>query len=119
MALLGPTLLGLYGRDFRSGYGALILLLAAAIPEALTNALNQSLQQRERMWDALLRINLPRDTVIVVAAFVLIPRYDAIGAAAAYLSGRLVALCTILYLVRDEIRAPAAAEVVPSTVASE
>jgi O-antigen/teichoic acid export membrane protein len=106
MALLGPTLLGLYGKDFRVGSPALALLLVAALPEALTNALNQSLQTRERMWESFLGINIPRDLVIIAAAFVLVPRYGAVGAACAYLSGRLIALGMMFYLVRGEIFTP-------------
>lgn len=106
VAALGPTLLGLYGRDFRSGYGALALLLLAALPEALTNALSQSLQTRERMWEAVLAINLPRDLTILAVALLCIPRYGALGAAAGYLCGRLVALCSMLFLVRHEMSPP-------------
>ena len=103
VAVLGPTLLGLYGRDFRSGYATLAVLLAAALPEALASAMNQSLQARERMWEALLGINLPRDLVIAGAAVLLVPRYGALGAAGAYLAGRLVAFGVMFYLVRHEI----------------
>jgi O-antigen/teichoic acid export membrane protein len=102
MALVGPFLLSLYGRDFRAGYLALVVLLAASIPEALTNALAQSLQTRERMWDAFLGINIPRDSVIVAVAFFLVPVYGAAGAAAAYLIGRVVAFGAMLYLVRGD-----------------
>lgn len=115
----GPLLLSLYGRDFRAGYLALVLLLLAAVPEALTNALNQSLQRRERMWDAFFGINIPRDVVILSMAFVLIPRYDAVGAAAAYLTGRLVALGSMLYLVRDELRTTPVVAVTASPLAAE
>ncbi|MEO7999799.1 MAG: oligosaccharide flippase family protein, partial [Gemmatimonadaceae bacterium] len=53
---IGPLLLGLYGRDFRTGYAALALLLIAALPETLTNALYQSIQRRQRIWQGLLAI---------------------------------------------------------------
>ncbi len=105
VGVLGPALLRLYGREFLSGYTALALLLVAAIPEALTTALNQSLQTRERMWEALLAINLPRDLVIMGAAVALIPKFGAVGAATAYLSGRLVAFTAMCFLVRHEVRA--------------
>lgn len=112
MVAFGPLLLGLYGRDFRSGYAALALLLAAALPETLTNALYQSIQTRQRLWQGLLAINLPRDIVIITAAWLLVPQYGATGAAAAYLGGRLVALCAVFLLVRDEMKAPHPALVV-------
>lgn len=112
MLIVGPLLLGLYGRDFRSGYAALALLLAAALPETLTNALYQSIQTRQRIWQGLLVINVPRDIVIISAAWWLVPQYGAKGAAAAYLGGRLVALCTVFLLVRDEMKLPHPALVV-------
>ncbi|MEP6778577.1 MAG: hypothetical protein ABJC26_01715, partial [Gemmatimonadaceae bacterium] len=108
MAAIGPTLLGLFGKDFRSGYVPLLLLLAAALPEVVTNALNQSLQKRERMWHSFLAINVPRDIVIITVAFLLVPTMGATGAAIAYLSGRVVALCAMYLLVRDELRKPIA-----------
>ncbi len=103
MALIGPTLLGLFGRDFRSGYVPLLLLLGAALPEALTNALNQSLQQRERIWHSFFAINIPRDVAIVTVAYWLVPKYGATGAATAYLAGRIIALGAMYLLVRDEV----------------
>jgi O-antigen/teichoic acid export membrane protein len=101
-ALGGRWLLGLYGQDFRVGYGALVLLLAAAVPEALTVALNQSLQTRERMWQALVAINVPRDLVILLGAWLLIPHLGAVGAAGAYLAGRTVGLAAVAGVVRRD-----------------
>lgn len=112
VGLLGPTILGLYGKEFRTGYGALGLLLLAAIPESLTNALFQSLQTRERMWGALFGINFPRDLTTLAVAWKMIPLYGAAGAAGAYLAGRTVALVTTAIMVRHEIRAPAPAAVI-------
>ena len=108
VTLLGPTILDLYGRDFRSGYVAVGLLLLAAIPESLTNALFQSLQTRERMWEALVGINVPRDITMIALAWILVPRYGATGAAAAYLAGRTVALISTSVMVRHEVRMPVA-----------
>ncbi len=105
--LLGRWLLGLYGSGFRGGYDVLILLLLAGVPEALTIALNQGLQVRERMWSALAAVNVPRDAVILIAAALLVPRIGALGAAAAYLAGRSVGLAAITLRVRhDLVRLP-------------
>ena len=106
VALLGPTILGWYGKDFRSGYLAIGLLLLAAIPESLSNALSQSLQTRERMWEALAGVNFPRDLTVLALAWKLVPLYGAAGAAAAYLAGRTVALVSISLLVRHDVRTP-------------
>ncbi|MEP6835787.1 MAG: oligosaccharide flippase family protein [Gemmatimonas sp.] len=104
VALLGPTLLDLYGKDFRSGYAAIGLLLLAAIPESLTIALSQSLQTRERMWEALLGVNFPRDITMIVVAWKFVPLYGAFGAAAAYLAGRTMGLITTCVMLRHELR---------------
>lgn len=107
MAFVGPLLLQLYGKDFRTENLAIFLLVAAAIPESLTTALQQSLQTRERMWESLFAINLPRDIVIVGTALWLIPVHGVTGAAIAYLSGRTVGLLAAFWLVRHEVLAPA------------
>jgi O-antigen/teichoic acid export membrane protein len=100
VGLAGPVLLDLFGKGFRSGYPVLLTLLAATIPESLTIALNQLLQTRAKMWHALLAINLPRDLLMPAAAAVLAPVYGALGGAAAYFAGRLLAMGCMLLLVR-------------------
>ncbi|MFZ5624256.1 MAG: hypothetical protein ACOY71_07470, partial [Gemmatimonadota bacterium] len=115
VAVAGPWLLGLYGGAFRDGYPALLVLLAAAIPETLTVALNQGVQVRERMWQALVAVNLPRDAVILGGALLLIPTHGALGAAAAYLAGRLVAFVGVVWLVRHDLAAAQARLVESST----
>ena len=107
VALLGPTILGWYGKDFRSGYSAIGFLLLAAVPESLTNALFQSLQTRERMWEALVGINFPRDLTMIAVAWKFVPLYGAAGAAGAYFAGRVVALVSTSIMVRHEVRMPA------------
>jgi O-antigen/teichoic acid export membrane protein len=101
VGLGGPLLLRLFGEGFRAGYPALLTLLAATLPESVTIALNQLLQSRAKMWHALLAINLPRDLLMPVVAAVLAPLYGALGGAAAYLAGRLLALGCMLLLVRS------------------
>lgn len=118
VSVMAPFILGLYGREFRTGYLGLGLLLASSIPEAFTNALAQSLQTRERMWESFLFVNIPRDIVLVCAAAFLIPRYGLTGAASAYVTGRLVAACAMFLLVRDEMT-PAHAKPVISQIVAE
>jgi O-antigen/teichoic acid export membrane protein len=101
VGLSGPLLLSLFGRGFRSSYPVLLTLLAATLPESLTIALNQLLQSRAKMWHALLAINLPRDLLMPLLAVLLAPAYGALGGALAYLAGRLVALGSMLLLVRS------------------
>lgn len=107
MAIVGPFLLDLYGNGFRTEGLAIVLLVSAAIPESLTNALQQSLQKRELMWESLFAINVPRDIVMVGTALWLIPVHGVTGAAIAYLSGRTVGLLAAYWLVRHEVHTPA------------
>jgi O-antigen/teichoic acid export membrane protein len=96
----GPLLLTGFGRGFRASYPVLLTLLAATVPESLTIALNQVLQVRAKMWHALLAINLPRDLLMPLVAWQLAPVHGALGGAAAYLAGRLLAAGSMLLLVK-------------------
>jgi O-antigen/teichoic acid export membrane protein len=96
----GPLLLAAFGHGFRASYPVLVTLLAATVPESFTIALNQVLQTRAKMWHALLAINIPRDLLMPLLAWQLAPVYGALGGAAAYLGGRLVAAASMLLLVR-------------------
>jgi hypothetical protein len=79
---------------------ALAVLLAAAVPEALTIALNQVLQLRERMWDALLYVNIPRDAMLAILPWLVVPRLGLLGLVGTYLVARLIALGAIWLLTR-------------------
>lgn len=103
VAACSPIILGLYGREFRTSYLAIGLLLASSIPEAFANSLAQSLQTRERMWESFFFINIPRDIVMVIAAALLIPRFGVTGAAGAYLMAKVVAAVSMFRLVRHEV----------------
>lgn len=92
MALLGPFLLDAYGTGFRAAMPALLVLLAATLPEALTIAMFQLIQTNDRIWEAVLAINVPRDILIPTLAFALAPTHGALGVAIAYLAGRLLAV---------------------------
>lgn len=90
----GDVILTIYGDQFKRGYSVLLILGLAVIPEALTIAMNQVVQSKERMWTALLYVNVPRDLLIVFASLMLISDYGALGMAYAYLAGRLTAAAT-------------------------
>jgi O-antigen/teichoic acid export membrane protein len=100
IAFGGPVLLSAFGSGFRAGYPVLLVLLVASIPEAVTIALNQLLQARAKMWQAVLAINVPRDVLMPVIAWQCAPSQGAIAGAVAYLIGRLVAMAVMLVLVR-------------------
>jgi O-antigen/teichoic acid export membrane protein len=98
MAVASPLLLGLFGRDFRTGFPVLLLLLVATLPEAWTIGVNQILQSNSRIWSAVAIVNTPRDLLIVVLAITLVPHYGPMGLALAYLSGRLLGALTTSWL---------------------
>jgi O-antigen/teichoic acid export membrane protein/2-polyprenyl-3-methyl-5-hydroxy-6-metoxy-1,4-benzoquinol methylase len=99
VALLGSQMLHLFGKEFVPGYPVLLILLAAAVPEGLTVALSQVIQSQDKMWLAILGINLPRDATIVFVAYWLAATHGAQGLAMAYLSGRLLSFVIISWLV--------------------
>ena len=92
MALLAPWVLGAFGKSFSEGRGVLAVLMLSTVPEALAMAMFVVIQSREKMWQLLAFNALPRDVSIVVLAYVLVPRYQAEGLAAAYALSRVVSL---------------------------
>ena len=91
VALFGPWLLRLFGREFAGGYGVLLVLMLATLPEGLSVALYQALQSRERLWLALTAVTVPGYAVLAAAAWWWIPTMGAVGLARAYLAGWCVA----------------------------
>jgi O-antigen/teichoic acid export membrane protein len=111
IALIGRFALRLFGEQFVGGYGVLIILLLAIIPESLTIALNQVIQSQARMWLAILAINLPRDLALIALARWLVPGHGAVGLAVAYAGARLLAfLCIAAVVARigEGVKRPAA-----------
>ena len=103
----GHWILRIYGVEFAPGYAPLIVLLLAAIPESLTIALSQIVLAHERIWTSIMWINVPRDVSIVVLGVLIVPTYGAVGAAAAYLGGRLVGfIATALLVARLGLELP-------------
>lgn len=99
LGISGHFLLRIYGRDFAPGYVPLLILLVATVPESLTIALSQIVLTHERIWTSLMWVNAPRDISIFLLAVLMVPNYGAVGAAAAYLGGRLVGFAATALLV--------------------
>jgi len=99
LVVLGPGLLRLFGRNFSDGYSVLAIMMAAAVPEGLTVAMNQVIQSQGKMWLAVFAINLPRDATILLVALWLVPFHGALGLATGYFSGRLLAFIVMSVLV--------------------
>jgi O-antigen/teichoic acid export membrane protein len=71
VALAGQPLLRLYGPGFVEGYPILAVLLLAAVLDGMATATYQVVQSQERMWLSLFGIAVPRDFVLLAAAYVL------------------------------------------------
>jgi len=99
VAVFGPELLRLFGRDFRDGYPVLLTLLLATVVQGLGVALYQIIQSQAKMWLSFLAVALPRDTLIVALAYLLIPSHGAIGLASAYVMAWTMALIATVVIV--------------------
>ena len=93
--IFGEFLLNFFGREFLSAHAALIILMVCTVPEALAISLYQVIQTREKMWWSLIAVSIPRDCLIVIAAYFLVGERGATGLSVAYLLGWLVALTAI------------------------
>lgn len=82
--LFGHSLLHMFGKDFKDGYNVLAILLLATISQGLGLAIYQIIQSQAKMWLSFVAVALPRDTLIIVLAYLLIPKYGARGLASAY-----------------------------------
>ncbi len=92
VALLGRPLLRLYGPDYGPAYGALCVLLGAAVLEALWSVVAQLVSSREKMWPLLMGVTIPRDALLVGLALILVPRFQSTGLAWAHALAWLAAL---------------------------
>ena len=85
VGLFGGRVLQLFGRDFSAGKGVLWLLLASTLPESMSIAIYQYIQSNERVWSSFFAMVVPRETLMVVLAYVLTPQHGALGMGFAYL----------------------------------
>ena len=92
---MGPELLRLFGKNFKNGYTTLLILLFAAVPQGLAVALYQIIQSQAKMWLSFLAVAVPRDALIVILAYLLIPTRGASGVAFGYAAAWSVALLII------------------------
>lgn len=84
LSLLGPFLLRLFGKDFKAGYSVLLVMMLATVLQGIGTAIYQLIYTEQRMWVSFFAIALPRDSMLVVLAYLLIPAHGAIGLATAY-----------------------------------
>jgi O-antigen/teichoic acid export membrane protein len=105
VSLTAEPLLHIFGKDFVDGVPVLTVLMVATLPEVLAIATYQVIQSREQMWSSLFFVSIPRDTVLVALAYLLVEEHGALGLGYAYLGAWCFALAAIIVLI---IRAQAA-----------
>jgi O-antigen/teichoic acid export membrane protein len=102
--IYGDAILGIFGRDFSAGKTVLQLLMISTVFEGSSIALYQHLQVQEKIWTSLFLISIPRETLFIVIAFLLVPSLGAVGLSIAYTLGWFLALTIIAVLIyKDQI----------------
>jgi len=99
LAVFGPNLLRLFGKDFNDGYPVLLVLLLATIVQGLGIAMYQIIQSQAKMWLSFFAVALPRDAMLVSLAYFLVPHNGAIGLGTAYALAWAMALVAIITIV--------------------
>lgn len=106
IALFAAPIMAVYGGSFRGGRSVLIVLAISAVPEALNAILGQPLIAARRMWS---RFAFDLLLVVVLAglAWVLIPRWGALGLATSYgVAYTVTSIGLFLFLRRSPWMAP-------------
>lgn len=104
--LVGPWTLGLFGHSFTGGQLILVVLLIAGSFEAVMISFYQAILSRGLMWLSLWAIAIPRDILIAALAWLLAPRFGALGLAIALAAGQALALAVTAGLARKLDRKP-------------
>jgi O-antigen/teichoic acid export membrane protein len=96
---LSSYLMGWFGADFRAGWVTLSVLAISAIPTVINTQLGSALLSSDRAWtrmaaDALLTV------VLLAMAWILIPRWGAVGLATAFAAAYSVACCMMAVCLR-------------------
>ena len=99
VALLGPVVLGMFGRSFSEGYPVLLVLMLSTFPEALWYVLANSLASHDKFWLLLYTGILPRDACIALLAYLLSPSFGAMGVASGYAISWVASFILVMVLV--------------------
>jgi len=97
IAALATPIMAVYGSAFRGGRPVLVILAFSALPEAMNTILNQPLIAAHLMWWRFAS-DLLLVAVLVGLAFVLIPKWGALGLAASFgVAYSTTSLCLFLF----------------------
>ncbi len=80
--LLSPWILRAYGRNFTSGVWVMVLLVSAAVLSSTVNVIGYAIASLGKMWSSL-AFNAVWAPVLFSSAWLLVPRYGAMGLAEA------------------------------------
>ena len=100
IALFATPIMTVFGNSFRGGQVVLIVLAFSAVAEVLNVVLGQPLIAAHRMWWRF-GFNLVFVAVLLGSAWVLIPKWGALGLAVAY-AGAYVATALALFLFHQQ-----------------
>jgi O-antigen/teichoic acid export membrane protein len=94
VAVCSPWIMQAYGRDFRGGRPVLILLILATVISSTAAVIGQAIASLDKMWWGF-GLNSVWALVLMAAAFLLVPRYGALGLAGAFLASYSVHALTV------------------------
>jgi O-antigen/teichoic acid export membrane protein len=80
--LLSPWILRAYGRNFTSGVWVMVLLVSAAVLSSTVNVIGYAIASLGKMWSSL-ALSAVWAPVLFSSAWLLVPRYGAMGLAEA------------------------------------
>lgn len=104
VAVTGRWLLAVFGVEFSAAYPVLLILMIAALAEALSIGVYQAIQTRGRLWISLFGVALPSSAALAGLAAWLAPSAGAIGLAWAYVGWWSVNLtCGCLIVARTGV----------------
>lgn len=92
IGLLGRPLLQLFGKDFGNAQLVLWILLVASVFESISFALHQIVQTKAKMWLSFFLVSIPREAVLVLAAFFLVQSHGGAGLAISFLGSTIVGM---------------------------
>lgn len=101
-ALFGSEILSIFGREFSAAATMLDILLLGVVVESASLALSNRYAARERMWPVLLLYTFPKDILLVIAAYLLIPQWAGLGLAIAYLSSAIYGLLSYILIAKTQ-----------------
>lgn len=105
LCLVGRPVLGLFGPGYRAGYPLLVLLVASAFPDTVSNVAVATLRVRGLLRRAA-TLNVSMALISVAGAWYLTPRMGILGAGLCWLGSQVAGALAVLALRRLLLPAP-------------